>query len=85
MMDEVSPDILFGTCGSSCADTTDVSASGCSQVGIEIRIFTLVFRHLVLSSSSSVPRCHPVMSAYPRLASVLLLYLECLWLVSGPV
>lgn len=38
VMDEVSPDILFGTCGSSCADTTDVSASGCSQVGIEIRI-----------------------------------------------
>lgn len=27
---------------------------------------------LLLSSSSSVSRCHPVMSAYPRLASVLL-------------
>ena len=59
MMDEVSPDILFGTCGSSCADTTDVSASGCSQVGIEIGISPQSLGHVVLSSSTigSTIRC----------------------------
>ena len=32
VIEEVSADILFGTCGSSCADVTDVSSPGCSQV-----------------------------------------------------
>ena len=37
VIEEVSSDILFGTCGSSCADVTDVSSPGCSQVFFSLR------------------------------------------------